>query len=603
MEIRAKGLVSDETLESLRKKYHKSASVPLPKKQKSNEKNQQADECLDVSSEIIAEMKRWKKKDIIAKLKADGVTNYKESWRKDVLIDHYASAMRSPSEEETESMNCTDSQNRPVPPPSTFQTEPPPKQIPYGSVRRAIAQHEHAKPKEYQPVRKFVATTKTDIAIRNDPVADVSEPEPSQAPENHQNIPAIDQSTISENDDSRPKDVSTQKLEQEVILGTEKSAQGASVADVSKRATTQDLADDREAANEKQPLPKPVKITSNGGTGSLADDLEAANEKQPLPKPVKITNNGGTGSRVSLSPKRMPISPSIQPGLVSSAKKTYIENMTKRTPGKPMKPFPLTSPFGVGQLHSISKKGAASGSAALSGSMTGAQPKVTSETKENVSGECNDTAKKVHCAPNHQTKSQPPLKTKKIALAAQMRAKNKEKLPIPLYSASSSKSLLQGGASTRKLPSLNHSSASKRLKTKQITKSSNQTNTSSVNLLTVKKIPLPPTFESYDMSDTEDPGYDSDDSDAIAHMRANKQVPTWARSAQLKPAIKEQFTNRRIDPDELFGYVSTCDLTKMFNRCSPRYDRRRRGSGDWSPVKAIAAKVSSLHHNTEAGVC
>jgi Inner centromere protein, ARK binding region len=96
--------------------------------------------------------------------------------------------------------------------------------------------------------------------------------------------------------------------------------------------------------------------------------------------------------------------------------------------------------------------------------------------------------------------------------------------------------------------------------------------------------------ESYLMTDTEDSEYDTDDSEGNAERRAKKQVPSWARSKRLVPTLAAQDDpSFPIDPDHLFGKVTTCDLEAVFNRKSSRY-RQARTSGVW-------ATSSSKNHN------
>jgi hypothetical protein len=89
-------------------------------------------------------------------------------------------------------------------------------------------------------------------------------------------------------------------------------------------------------------------------------------------------------------------------------------------------------------------------------------------------------------------------------------------------------------------------------------------------------------YESYEMTDTEDSEYDTDDSEGNRERRAKKHVPSWARSKRLGPSlIAQDSPSFPIDPDKLFGKVTTCDLEAVFNRKSSRY-RQPRSSGVWA---------------------
>lgn len=96
-------------------------------------------------------------------------------------------------------------------------------------------------------------------------------------------------------------------------------------------------------------------------------------------------------------------------------------------------------------------------------------------------------------------------------------------------------------------------------------------------------------YESYEMTDTENSEYDTEDSEAKAERRAKKKIPSWARSKRLRLwlAIQED-PSFPSNPDELFGKVTSCDLEAVFDRKSSRY-RQPRTSGVWVSAKNAAA--------------
>lgn len=69
------------------------------------------------------------------------------------------------------------------------------------------------------------------------------------------------------------------------------------------------------------------------------------------------------------------------------------------------------------------------------------------------------------------------------------------------------------------------------------------------------------------------------------------QIPDWAQKANLLPALERQFCEGegRIDPDELFSEVQTCDLQAIFNAKRTRY-LKRTSSGNWSRDRVTTAE-------------
>ena len=49
------------------------------------------------------------------------------------------------------------------------------------------------------------------------------------------------------------------------------------------------------------------------------------------------------------------------------------------------------------------------------------------------------------------------------------------------------------------------------------------------------------------------------------------QIPEWARSNCLREALEKQFGLNRLDPDQIFPEVHTCDLEDVFDSRKKRY--------------------------------
>ena len=94
-------------------------------------------------------------------------------------------------------------------------------------------------------------------------------------------------------------------------------------------------------------------------------------------------------------------------------------------------------------------------------------------------------------------------------------------------------------------------------------------------------------LDTYDMSDHE--GSSDTDEEEERVRRAGKTVPKWAQREKLKQALHYQYNNNTIDPDDLFGEVTTCDLEMIFDRKKAKYSRRT-SSGNWTRDKATVAE-------------
>ena len=66
------------------------------------------------------------------------------------------------------------------------------------------------------------------------------------------------------------------------------------------------------------------------------------------------------------------------------------------------------------------------------------------------------------------------------------------------------------------------------------------------------------------------------------------QVPRWARSVNLNPALIKQFTDPyRLDPEQIFHEIQTCNLEAIFDQKRARYNQRT-SSGNWTKDKVTA---------------
>ena len=136
-----------------------------------------------------------------------------------------------------------------------------------------------------------------------------------------------------------------------------------------------------------------------------------------------------------------------------------------------------------------------------------------------------------------------------------------------------------------------------------LTNNSNHSNTCVSDPLatTLKQAPLikkPPKvvmspMDTYEMSDREDSDTDDSDSDSD-NERMNKKIPTWAQRSNLYSALEEQYNGRiggkKIDPDEIFPEVHSCDLEAIFGRRKSKNYRSRASSGNWANDQVTAAE-------------
>lgn len=98
--------------------------------------------------------------------------------------------------------------------------------------------------------------------------------------------------------------------------------------------------------------------------------------------------------------------------------------------------------------------------------------------------------------------------------------------------------------------------------------------------------------DTYEISDRE--GSDSDSDSEAENDQQKKRIPTWATRPKLIQALEEQYhgkvDGKRVDPDDIFPEVQSCDLVAIFgNRKADRY-RSRNSSGNWMRDKVTAAE-------------
>jgi hypothetical protein len=102
-----------------------------------------------------------------------------------------------------------------------------------------------------------------------------------------------------------------------------------------------------------------------------------------------------------------------------------------------------------------------------------------------------------------------------------------------------------------------------------------------------KRSPVLSPLDTYEMSDH---GGSSDtDEEEERARRVGKKIPKWANKENLRHALQHQYTINRVDPDELFGEVTTCNLEAIFGQRKSKYHKRT-SSGNWARDKASVAE-------------
>eukprot|EP00529_Nitzschia_sp_RCC80_P031778 CAMPEP_0113457472 /NCGR_PEP_ID=MMETSP0014_2-20120614/9428_1 /TAXON_ID=2857 /ORGANISM="Nitzschia sp." /LENGTH=355 /DNA_ID=CAMNT_0000348973 /DNA_START=12 /DNA_END=1079 /DNA_ORIENTATION=+ /assembly_acc=CAM_ASM_000159 len=100
-------------------------------------------------------------------------------------------------------------------------------------------------------------------------------------------------------------------------------------------------------------------------------------------------------------------------------------------------------------------------------------------------------------------------------------------------------------------------------------------------------------LDTYEISDREDSETDDSDSEA-ENSKPKKKIPVWATRANLMTALEHQYNGKgqkgqKIDPDDIFPEVQSCDLEAIFGNKKSKY-RTRNSSGNWTRDKVTAAE-------------
>jgi len=109
----------------------------------------------------------------------------------------------------------------------------------------------------------------------------------------------------------------------------------------------------------------------------------------------------------------------------------------------------------------------------------------------------------------------------------------------------------------------------------------------------LKKSKMMSPMDTYEISDREDSDTDDSDSDS-ENEKQKKKIPTWAMRANLYPALEEQYNgrigSRKVDPDDIFPEVQSCDLEAIFGTKKAKTYRSRASSGNWAQDKVSVAE-------------
>ena len=100
-------------------------------------------------------------------------------------------------------------------------------------------------------------------------------------------------------------------------------------------------------------------------------------------------------------------------------------------------------------------------------------------------------------------------------------------------------------------------------------------------------------MDTYEISDREDSETDDSDSDSD-NEKGKKKIPSWAQRSSLYSALEEQYNGRiggkKVDPDEIFPEVHSCDLEAIFGRRKSKNYRNRASSGNWANDEVTVAE-------------
>mmetsp|Transcript_922 Transcript_922/g.1952 ORF Transcript_922/g.1952 Transcript_922/m.1952 type:complete len:625 (-) Transcript_922:170-2044(-) len=91
-------------------------------------------------------------------------------------------------------------------------------------------------------------------------------------------------------------------------------------------------------------------------------------------------------------------------------------------------------------------------------------------------------------------------------------------------------------------------------------------------------------LDTYEISDREDSETDDSDSESD-NDKPKKKIPTWAQRANLYSALEEQYNGQigsmKVDPDDIFHEVKSCDLEAIFGPKKSKLYKKRASSGNW----------------------
>ena len=100
-------------------------------------------------------------------------------------------------------------------------------------------------------------------------------------------------------------------------------------------------------------------------------------------------------------------------------------------------------------------------------------------------------------------------------------------------------------------------------------------------------------MDTYEISDREDSDTDDSDSDS-ENEKAKKKIPSWAQRGNLYSALEEQYNGRigsvKVDPDDIFPEVQSCDLEAIFGPKKSKLYKRRASSGNWANDQVTVAE-------------
>jgi len=97
-------------------------------------------------------------------------------------------------------------------------------------------------------------------------------------------------------------------------------------------------------------------------------------------------------------------------------------------------------------------------------------------------------------------------------------------------------------------------------------------------------------MDTYEMSDRGESDSESEDESEFEE-KSSKKIPKWAQKVNLIPALEIQFMGgqQKVDPDEIFPEVSTCDLEAIFDKQKKRYSKRA-STGNWTKDGVTASE-------------